>query len=286
VPSDPLRRVFLAECTADLESDRLKMKRFLEERGWLILPESEYDEANYEAPLEQDLQSALAFVQLIGPYPWKRGGFEVRQNEKAKALHLPRFRRRDPGIEMDTVVEAHRAFIFAPDVVASGFEDFKVHLDGELRALWQAKQPTERPAGNAAPLVRVAVRAENRDPLWDQAYEWFQSSNILASLLTPEESFEEKHRNEPCHGFLILCDAAALQEGPLSLRDQIDQCRIIQMREKDADRRPPVGVAYWPPPPPAWARLLRSGALKMHRIVADAPAGLDHFLAEVRRVAS
>lgn len=93
IPSDPLRRVFLAECTADLESDRLKMKLFLEERGWLIFQESEYDDANYETLLERDLQSALAFVQLIGQYPWRRGGFDVRQNEKAKALHIPRFRR-------------------------------------------------------------------------------------------------------------------------------------------------------------------------------------------------
>src|SRR6202140_3513300 len=274
VPSDPLRRVFLAECTADLESDRLKMKLFLEERGWLILPESEYDDVNYEALLERDLRSALAFVQLIGRYPWKRGGFDIRQNEKAKALHIPRLRRRDPEIEMNIVAEPHRAFVFAPDVIATGLEDFKVHLDSELRALWQAKQPAERPAGNAAPLVRVAVRAKNRDLLWDKAYDWFQSSNILASLLRPEESFEEKHRIEPCHGFLILSDAAALDEGPLSPRDQIDQCRIIQMREKDVAHRPPAGVVYLPPPPPAWARLLRSGALKMHRIVADAPAEL------------
>jgi hypothetical protein len=125
---DPLRRVFLAECTSDLDSEQLKMKLFLKERGWLILPESDYDDANYDALLERDLKSALAFVQLIGPYAWKRGGFDIRQNEKAKALHIPRFRRRDPEIEMNTVAEPHRAFAFAPDVIATGLEDFKVHL--------------------------------------------------------------------------------------------------------------------------------------------------------------
>lgn len=285
VPPDPLRRVFLAECTADLEGDRLKMKRFLEERGWLILPESEYNDLNYQASVERDLRSALAFVQLIGPYPWKIGGFDVRQNENASALDIPRFRRRDLGIERDAIAEPHRSFVFAPDVMAAGLEDFKTYLDEELRLLLQAKQPPERPSGNTAPLVRVAVRAESRDPLWIQAFDWLQTSNILGSLLTAEESFEEKHRSEPCHGFLILCDAVALREGPLSLRDQIDQCRVIQMREKDDARRPPVGVAYWPPPPPVWAQLLRSGALKMHQIVANAPVELDKFFAEVRRVA-
>jgi hypothetical protein len=283
--SDPLRRVFLAECTPDLETDQSKMKCFLEERGWLILPEFNYPESNYEALLERDLRSALAFVQLIGPYPWKRGGFDVRQNEKATTLHVPRFRRRDPGIEMNTVDEPHRTFAFAPDVIATGLVDFKADLDRNLRELWQAKQPAERPEGNAEPLVRVAVRAESRDPLWAQAWDWFQTSNILASQLTQEESFEEKHRTEPCHGFLMLCDAKALQEGSSSLRDHLDQCRQIQLREKDVARCPPVGVAYWPPPPPVWALLLRSGVRKMYRIVADAPAELDNFFAEVRRVA-
>jgi len=287
VEPDPLRRVFLAECTGELESDRLKMKLFLEEKGWFILPEFDYDDANYEALLERDLRSALAFVQLIGPYAWKRGGFDVRQNEKATALKIPRFRRRDPEIKLDTVAEPHRAFISAADVIASGFEDFKAHLERELRTLCQAKQLPARPQGDAPPLVRVAVRAKKVDLLWTQVFEWLQMRNILAYLLKPEESFEEKHRIEPCHGFLILCDAEALPEGPLSPRDQIEQCRIIQMREKDDARRPPVGVAYWPPPPlPAWPLLLRSMAPKMHRIVADTPLELDNFLAEVRRVAS
>jgi hypothetical protein len=284
---DQFRRVFLAECTADLESDRLKMKCFLEERGWLILPGSDYDDANYDALLERDLKVSLAFVQLVGAYPWKRGGFDVRQNEKARALNIPRFCRRAPEIVLDTVPEPHQAFISAADVIVSGFEDFKAHLEKELRTLWEAKQPLARATGDAPPLVRVVVRGKKVDQLWAQAFQWLQMRNILAYLLKPEESFEEKHRIEPCHGFLILCDAEALPEGPFSPRDQIEQCRIIQMREKDDTRRPPVGVAYWPPPPlPGWPVLLRSMALKMHCIVADAPLELDNFLAEVRRVAS
>jgi hypothetical protein len=286
VPVDPLRRVFLAECTSDLDSERLKMKLFLEEKGWLILPESDYDDANYEALLERDLKASLAFVQLIGPYPWKRGGFDVRQNEKAKALDIPRFRRRDLEIELNAVAEPQRTFISAPGVIAAGFEDFKTYLDGELNALWQARHPPVHPHGTTTPLVRVAVQAEKRDQFWLQTYDWLQRINVLPYLLKPDESFEEKHRFEPCHGFLILCDAAASLEGRFSPRDQIDQCRIIQMREKDNARRPPVGLVYWPPPQPVWAQLLRSSALKMYKIVADAPAELEDFLAEVRRVAS
>jgi hypothetical protein len=124
---------------------------------------------SYESLLEGDLRSALAFVQLIGPYPWKRGGFDVRQNEKAKALHIRRFRRRDPGVEITTVAEPHRSFVFAPDVIATGLEDFKLHLDSELRVLREAKQPPDRLGRSTAPPVRVAVHATSRDLLWDKA---------------------------------------------------------------------------------------------------------------------
>jgi hypothetical protein len=282
-----MRGVFLAECTADLDSARLKLKLFLAEKGWLILPESDYDDTNYDALLERDLKASLAFVQLIGPYPWHRGHFDVLQNERAKALGIPRFRWRSVDIEEINIVnEPHRAFIFATDVIASGFEDFKFLLDAELRELPRASPAHVRPLRTTHPVVLVAVRAQSADALWAQAYAWLQPASVLAHLLAPEESFEEKYRSEPCHGFLILCDAAAIFEDPFLLSNLIDQCRIIQMREKDGARRPPVGVVYWPPPPPVWSRLLRSVALKTYCIAADAPGELVNFLAEVRRVAS
>ena len=65
----------------------------------------------------------------------------------------------------------------------------------------------------------------------------------------------------------------------------MEQCRLIQMKVKNAARRPPVGLVYWPPPAPAWARLLRCTPLKLHRILGDAPTNLNEFFAEVRKVA-
>ena len=65
----------------------------------------------------------------------------------------------------------------------------------------------------------------------------------------------------------------------------MEQCRLIQMKEKSAARRPPVALVYWPPPPPLWARLLRCTPLKLHRILGDAPTKLREFVAEVRKVA-
>jgi hypothetical protein len=101
----------------------------------------------------------------------------------------------------------------------------------------------------------------------------------------PGESLEAKHRAEPCHGFLVVCDAGSLEEGTYSPRETMEQCRQIQMREKNAARRPPVALVYWPPPAAAWSRLLRTTPLKLHRILGDAPTNLGEFFDEVRKVA-
>jgi hypothetical protein len=77
--------VYLAECTPDLEDpdkpiNRARMKAFLEELGFEVLPTTEYPAEQYQILLEEDLKGCIAFVQLIGPYPWKRGG--VRSHAK------------------------------------------------------------------------------------------------------------------------------------------------------------------------------------------------------------
>jgi hypothetical protein len=75
---------------------------------------------------------------------------------------------------------------------------------------------------------------------------------------------------------------ASGQEDPL--RQRISECRQIQMGLKEPARRPALGVMYWPPPDPNWAVMLRSSALKMHRIRADRSDQFEAFLGDVRGV--
>jgi hypothetical protein len=181
----------------------------------------------------------------------------------------------------------HREFLMAPEVIASGFEDFKAHLEKELAVIAQRRsKPSEEGEKENPPLIAVAIHSANPDPLWEQVFQWlYEQEKIDPYQLGPGETFEGKHRAEPCHGFLVVCDAVALDDGPHSPRGDMEQCRLIQMKEKNAARRPPVGLVYWPPPPPAWARLLRCTPLKLHRILGDAPSNLGQFFDEVRRVA-
>ena len=48
-PVTPSRFVYLAECTPDMDDPRDRMKVFLEERGWTVLPAGEYPEDEYQS---------------------------------------------------------------------------------------------------------------------------------------------------------------------------------------------------------------------------------------------
>lgn len=284
---DSARFVYLAECTPDMDDPRDRMKAFLEELGWTVLPASEYPQDQYQSALEKDLREALAFVQLLGPYPWKRGGFDRLQNDAATALGFPRFRYRSSEIDLTKVDAKQREFLAAPEIVAAGFEDFKAHLGKELAVLAQRRDAASHEGGDGhPPLVAVAIRSANPDPLWEQVFQWiYEQEKIDPYHLAPGETFEGKHRAEPCHGFLVVCDAASLQDGPHSPRESMEQCRLIQMKEKNAARRPPVALVYWPPPSAVWAKLLHCTPLKLHRILGDAPTNLGAFFDEVRKAA-
>lgn len=309
-PAAGIPAVFLAETTPDLEDEdqpvnRQRLKSFIEEElGWVVLPAGSLVEAeaeDYRGRLEGDLRRSLAFVQLLGAYPWKGGGFDRQQHDAAKDLGLPIFRFRG-GLDLKKAEEknpSHFQLLSAPDVIAGGFEDFKVHLREKLKALEQQREAearrlqeeekrAEEPAADLdnPPLVRVSIRSRRPDALWDKVFSRvYEKEQILTDQLGSGETFRDKQAADPCHGFLILCDEAVLQDESLSPRGDLEHCRLVQMQEKEAARRPPVGLVYWPPPDPSWSKLLRATPLKLHRVTGDDALGqLDAFLDEVRKV--
>lgn len=313
VPDAGQPALFLAETTPDLEDEdkpvnRQRLKSFLEEElGWRVLPAGSLLEApgdDYREALEADLRRSQAFVQLLAPYPWKGGGFDRLQHEAAVDLGKAVFRFRG-DLDLKKIEEKspeHFRTLAAPDVIAGSFEDFKIHLRDRLKSLEQEREVEVRrrqeeekraalpaPDADNPPLIRVAIHSARPDALWEKVFErLFEKEKILADQLGPSETFRDKQTAEPCHGFLILCDEAVLNDEAFSPRGDLEHCRLLQMQEKDAARRPPVGLVFWPPPdPPAWARLLRTTPLRLHRVVgSDALQELEGFLADVRRVRS
>lgn len=282
------RNIFLAECTPDMDEKRDQMKAFLEDFDWTVLPASVYPDSEYEVRLDEDLKNSCAFIQLLGPYPWKRGAFDRLQNEAAVALQLPRLRYCSSDIKLEEVDKLHREFLTEADIIRSGFEDFKLVVEKELKILLQKlEQPTRQTReGENPPLVRVVIRSQNADPLWEKVFHWiYDEEKILHERIENNESFEEKNVAEPCHGFLIVCDSSVLEEAPNSVRKYIEQCRHIQLKEKDDAHRPPVGLVYWPPPEASWAKLLLSTTPKLYTILGSEPKNLGEFFAAVRKVA-
>jgi hypothetical protein len=288
--------IFLAESTPDLDDptrpvNRRSVRTLLEGLGWRVLPASEYEDATYAGDLLRDLSVSKAFVQLLGPYPWKRGGYDRLQFDAAVSAGLRRFVYRSNEIDLSRIEsEAHRQLLARPDVVASSFDDFLVYLERQIGS--PAVEVLKRtPNSTDPPLVRIAIRSENPEVLWERVFPWFYAQELLLwEQLAPDESFELRQRLSPCQGFVIICDACAMLDGPLSPRHNMSECRLIQIREKDPERRPPVALVYWPPPEASWPRLLRSVPLKLHYAQAceDAqpPSELRSFFEEVRQVLS
>ena len=284
-----LPKVFVADCTPDLEDRRTQIVEMLRDIGWSVLPGMPYPTTNYEAQLDADLRDSAAYIQLLGPYPWKRSDFDRIQQDSANKFDFKRYCYRSTDIVLDQISDTvHRSFLETADIVA-GFTDFKQYIETELRVLkHRIEQPTSEPGRIAhPPLVRVLIRSKDPDLLWEQVYQWiYDRSDILADQVPDEESLVDKHEAEPCHGFLVACDASAFEDGPTSTRRYMEQCRQIQLREKDPARRPPVGLVYWPPPDVAWSKLLRCRPTKLFMATFDSKSALDSFFVEVCRVAS
>src|SRR5262249_25442667 len=98
--STPSRFVYLAECTPDMEVPQERIRAFLMDLGWSVLPSKPYPSDEFRARLEADLRQCLAFVQLLGPQPRKEGDFDRIQSELAATLPLVRFRYRSSDINL------------------------------------------------------------------------------------------------------------------------------------------------------------------------------------------
>ena len=278
----PPRVVFLAECAFDMQQERKKLQSFLEDKDWQVRPTSKYDLAGRDAALQADLRESVAFIQLLESYP-RDTGFDRQQREAAKLK--PRFLFRDEKIALDKAEAQHYEFLSPPNVILGSFDDFQVHVAAELDKLWQQQKPAPvKPGGLRKALVRVVIRSPNRESLWDEVFEWIdRQPDIRSHLLEEEEKFMDKYDpNAPCHGFLIVCDRSALDDERYSTVKDMNDCSLIQFKEKDESHLPPTGLVYFPPPPPRWSRLQHVTPLRLHRILRDTPDTLLQFFEDVR----
>jgi hypothetical protein len=281
----PPRVVFIAECALDMQKERKKLQSFLEDKGWQVRPASQYDLPVDQAALQADLRDSVAFVQLLESYP-RDSGIDRLQRDAAKLK--PRFLFRDEKIVLNEVKEQHREFLAPRDVITGSFDDFQVNLADELKRLWEQQKPTPVNLGGLRnALIRVVIRSPNRQPLWDEVFELIDREHgVRSHLLEETEAIIDKDDpNVPCHGFLVVCDSSAVDDEHYSTNKDMNDCTLIQLKEKDESRVPPACLFYFPPPPPKWARLLHLMPLRLHRISRDTPDTLVQFFEDVRDAA-
>jgi hypothetical protein len=285
-PAEISRAVYLAEVTPDMEDARARMAVFLGEHGWKVYPAEEYPTEKYQDCVRGDLKKSLAYVQLLGPHPWKRGGYDQLQVQCAREAGIKQYLYRSLDLDVESLKdEAHKALLRDANIRVTGFEDFKVFIRGELESIARSAEIARATAAlNAGDprLVRVVIRSPDPDPLWEKVYEYFdRAGNILPFQLRSDESFESVGRAEPCQGFLVVCDKSGMEPGEFSPRDSLDEVRRIQMREKKGSARLPVGLVYWPPPEPRWPLLLRVKTQNMFCIVGEQQSDWQKFFAAV-----
>lgn len=284
------RQIYLARTHPDLDDgtrpiSRGRMKAFLEELGWTVLPRDSVSVAEAVSQMVREMRECDAFVQLLGPCADEN---DRRQNEAAEKAGITRFRFRSLEIDLSRLEEGPRQLLSAKDVHASGFEDFKSLVGREL-ALLRVTPRYDPPASVGAdtlPLVRVAIRSKNPEALWEKVFPWiYDQDQITSDQIVPEESLSDRQKKRPCHGVLVVCDATEQEDTRLSAAKIVEQCLEVQLSEKSNARRPPVALVYWPPPDPSWAKLLTVKPVKLTRILGNAPHELDGFFAEVSKVA-
>lgn len=283
--------VYVAQCNADSANRYLsvyhrRLRAFLVEIGCIILPLAGRAEKKSESLIEEMLKQCSAFVQLLGPCAEKEPLDRI-ESDTAAALGIRRFRHRSPELDLTKVDQEHLRFITERDVIVNGFEDFKDFLSKQLNRLPQLpggnEESTPRP-----PLVRVMIRSAATQDHEEAAFRWIhQLQNMRFDLLNPEETFSVRHTVEPCHGFMVMCDAQAQESASPqeAIRAIMIQCSDLQLAEKNGVRRPPVALVYWPPPEPKWSRLLKTTPPKLVCVLGNEPERLGEFFAEVRRVA-
>lgn len=150
----PVPAVLLGQTTIDLEDEALRLRRYLEQFGFRVLPDDTLPQGGEDFTrsfAEQAAQSVL-FVQLLGPHADRRpkdlpAGYTAHQVAAAQAAGLPSMLWCRPDLPAD-LREGHRdAALFASaDLMACGIEEFKSAVVARMQALTRPPPAAQRAA--------------------------------------------------------------------------------------------------------------------------------------------
>lgn len=246
-PSTPA--VFLAEGTPDLDEDRDALATYIEKLGYRVLPAKVYPRGaeEFTQKLEQDLDQAKLFVQLLGPFGTRQTedfpkGYEGLQRGRATVANVPTLR----AYERDTVDfktiknQSHRAFLGASDVMALDLEEFKATIKAALEelALREAK-PAAQQTGNRPVLIHalggdLSAAFHIRDRVVAQ--------NLAYEIVDENEPLEELARIRDYAGLVLVYGEKS--EGKW-IKQRMRTFMELRLAKQPAE---PACVLYFEPP--------------------------------------
>jgi hypothetical protein len=146
--------LFLAEVTADLETQRNEVKRYFDQQGVRILPDKVYPFTKIQQYLDQDLKNSQFFIQLLSNQ--MGNGYPQFQHERALATQLPIFQWRDSLLDPATVTDPdYRALLESSTVIASNLVEFQTYILNQLKPK-RENTPPANPVGDLLVFINAA----------------------------------------------------------------------------------------------------------------------------------
>ncbi len=227
--------VFLAQTTDDLEIERNKVKRYLNQAGVSVLPATWYPQepGAFRDAVQRDLSKCAVFVQLLSGVAGRKPpdlpqGYTKLQLEIAQAAGIPVLQWRRPTLELaDIDDEDHRALLESNTVRAEKVEDFKREI---VKRVFEKPEPLPDEHLNA--FVFVDMETPDR-PLAEAVCKVLDEYGVDYSLPTQNDDPAE-YRHDLEHN-LSLCDGLIVVYGTSTkswVRRQLLECRKIMAMRK------------------------------------------------------
>lgn len=253
--------VFLAEVTDELHKELREFRSYLEQQGLSVVPATSrqfrWDFTGAQGELVPLLNSSTLVVQLLGKSPIPSDeqfapGIEAWLAKRAEAAgkkpgqSLLRWRQFGTK-EADYPDEAHRAVVFAPDVIAEDLARFKQKVVERARDLTRQKAVVGKKA-------RVIVAAKKtHKPLADEVGDEIESqiptsADGIESALLLEESIPIHQKAKDFESREVLTQALIVVHADADedwVQNRMRECRAFQLSKRP--NPPPCAVVVKPP---------------------------------------
>ena len=241
--------VLLAQVTDDLEEERDQIQKYLEQFGYLVLPEGAYPQGGepFKEAVARDLSEADLFVQLLGPRSGRHPpdlpeGYVRVQLETARRETVPTLQWRRPDIDLSAIRDdGHRLLLMGETVIGIGLESFKTEVRGQLDKLRSTRSKQKQ-----TPAL-VFINADQSDLAFARTIQnEFSKRNLTTAIPFFDGPATAVH--EDLTENIVDCDVMVLLYGdasPLWVRRQLQLFNKLRPQRS----APPRALALYVGPP-------------------------------------